>query len=325
MRIMVTGAGGPAGVCVIKSLTAMRNRDGSRLYKTIVGVDTNPLGSGLYLSDEALLAPRVDTKDFIHLMLKLAKKARVSMIIPTVEEELIHFARNMDIFEKAGIVVTVSNAKSLLASNDKLKTYRHFRGKRFCPEIYSNSTVKFPAAIKPMDSRGGRGFFKVENRDELKTLLARNDREFGKGKSLIMEFVPGVEYSTYGISDLKGKALAVVPVKRLEAHGTSTKAQIVRNSKVEKVAKEIAESLGLQGPWNVQLMESGSDVKLIEVNPRFAGTVILPDHAGIHFPHLTIKLFLGQRILGKELKCRMGVYMTRYSEEKILAPNQIVS
>ena len=90
----------------------------------------------------------------------------------------------------------------------------------------------------------------------------------------------------------------------------------MRNPKVERIAREIAEEVGLQGPWNIQLMDSGSSVKLIEINPRFAGTAILPDYAGVHLAHLTIKLFLKQKIAKKELEYKDGVYMTRYSEER---------
>jgi len=212
----------------------------------------------------------------------------------------------------------------LETSNNKSKTYSFFKGQSFCPIIYDKSNVKFPAVIKPLDSRGGRGFYKVENHDELRVFMAKNDKIFGEGNSVIMEYLPGTEYSTYGFSDLKGKALAAIPIKRIQANGTSTKAEIVKNAKVEKIAKKIAESLKLQGPWNIQLMQDGSSVKLVEVNPRFAGTTTLADYAGLHMADLAIKLFSGQKITPKELKYRTGIRMTRYHEEKMVETNGMV-
>lgn len=319
MRVLVTGAGGPAGVCVIKILKEM---DGK--YDFVMGMDIDPLAPGLYLADKGILGPRADDKELIPKIIELAKKEKIDAIIPTVQEELIHFARYKRIFEKEGIALVISNEHSLETSNNKGKTYTFFKGESFCPKLYDRSNVKFPAVIKPMDSRGGRGFYKVENEDELRVFLAKNDRAFGKDNSVIMEFLPGTEYSTYGFSDLKGKALAAVPIKRIQANGTSTKAEVVRNPKVEKVAKRIAEMLKLQGPWNIQLMQNGESIKLVEVNPRFAGTTTLADYAGLRMADLAIKLFSGQKIAANELKYRTGIHMTRYHEEKMVETNGMV-
>lgn len=325
MRIMITGAGGPAALCIIKSLKRMKEQSGNeRKYNEIVATDTDSLASGLYLADKGLIAPYVSDKEFIKKMLELARKEKVSVIIPTVQEELIHFADNLKLFEKEGIVVIVSNSKSLKISNNKLDTYAFFKGEPFCPEIYERSNVKFPAVIKPFDSRGARGFYKVDNEDELRIFLAKNDRTFGKDNSLIMEYLPGTEYSNYGFSDLEGNVLVVVPVKRIQANGTSLRAQIVDNPKVEEIAKRIAKKLNLQGAWNIQLMEAGESIKLVEVNPRFAGTGILPDHAGVHLPHLAIKLFSGEKIEPNELKYNTGIFMTRFQEENFLGPEELI-
>jgi carbamoyl-phosphate synthase large subunit len=325
MRVMVTGAGGPASVCVIKSLSEMKDAHGKSMYE-IIKTDVDPLAPGLYFGNRSNshIVPRVDNNGFMGKMLELARSEKTQVILPTVQEELIYFARNIDKFKSKGITVAVSNVNSLLRSNNKLETYAFFKGAAYCPEIYDGTNVKFPAVVKPFDSRGGRGFFKAENEEELKVFLSINDRSFGKGNSLVMEYLPGTEYSTYGFSDLSGVPLAVVPIKRIAANGTSTKAEIVDHPKVKSVASEIATKLELQGPWNIQLMESGDNLKLVEVNPRFAGTSILLDHAGLHLPHLTIQLFTGQKIKAKELQYRSGVIMTRYAEEQFIERGELI-
>jgi len=73
MRVLVTGAGGPAGVCVIKILKAMDGR-----YDFIMGMDIDPLAPGLYLADKGILGPRADDKELIPKIIELAKKEKNS-------------------------------------------------------------------------------------------------------------------------------------------------------------------------------------------------------------------------------------------------------
>lgn len=316
MRVMVTGAGGPASVCIIKDLKDMKDSRGKLKYD-IVSTDIDPLSPGLYLVNEKNrhIVPRVDSNGFMDKMFELARHERTEVVLPTVQEELIHFARKKEMFEREGIKVAVSEEQSLLISNNKLKTYAFFKGASYCPELYDGTNVKFPAVIKPKDSRGSRGFHIAENEDELKVFLAKNDRVFGKGNSIVMEFLKGPEYSTYGMSDFNGKPLVVIPIKRLLAGGTSVRAEVADNPKVKGIAGEIASKLQLRGPWNVQLMDSGAAVKLVEVNPRFAGTSALATAAGVNMPDITIRLLMGEKISEKDLEYKTGVVMTRYSEE----------
>ncbi|MGI0130154.1 MAG: ATP-grasp domain-containing protein, partial [Thermoplasmata archaeon] len=133
--------------------------------------------------------------------------------------------------------------------------------------------------------------------------------------SIVMEFVPGTEYSVYGLSGRDGKPIVVVPVRRIQAVSESKKAEVVADPGVQRVVTAIVSKLGLVGPWNVQVMKSGSRITLIEVNPRFAGTTSLVVAAGVNLPALAIRLFLGRKIARSELHFRDGLLMTRYNEE----------
>ena len=306
-NILVTGAGGPAGICVIKSL-----KDKYR----IIATDIDNLAPGLYLASKGYIVPKASDKGFISSILKLSKKEKISVIIPTVEEELIKFSENLQLFEKEGIAVVVSNINSLNASVDKSKTYTLFEKEKYCPRLYSQSTVKFPVVVKPTASRGGRGIFICEDSDELKVALKKNGKNFNE--SLIMEYVDGIEYSVYGLSDKNGFPLLTVPIKRIHAVSESKKAQTVDDKEVINTAKDIAIKLKLVGPWNVQLMRGKQGLKLIEVNPRFAGTTSLVVASGVNLPELSIKVFSGETINSKMLNFQKDIYMTRYNEEAFL-------
>ncbi|MGA8302512.1 MAG: ATP-grasp domain-containing protein [Thermoplasmata archaeon] len=312
MNILVTGAGGPAGVCVIKCL---------RGHHRVISTDIDPLAAGLYLSDRGYVTRRANDPRMVAELIRICSRERVKVLLPTVQEELMLLARSRPRLERAGIVPVVAGEESLAVATDKLRTYAFFRGERYCPKVYDRSRVEFPAVVKPTASRGGRGFHRCENSDELRVALARNGRDFGD--SVIMEFVPGTEFSVYGLSGPDGIPLVVVPVRRIQAVSESKKAEVVADRRIQRVARDIATKLRLSGPWNIQLMKTPNRIVLIEVNPRFAGTTSLVVAAGVNLPELAVKLFLKQKIRPKELEFRDHLLMTRYNEEVFLSPADV--
>jgi carbamoyl-phosphate synthase large subunit len=313
VTVLVTGAGGPAGVCVIKGLKG-RHR--------VIATDSDPLASGLYLANKGYVTRKAAAPGYVAELLRIGRREHARIILPTVQEELTLLATHRTRFERAGVVPAVSTLESLRTAVDKARTYSAVRGTPYGPRVFDRSHVEFPAVVKPVRSRGGRGFYRCENREELRVALAQNRRAFGE--SIIMEFVPGEEYSVYGISGLDATPVVIVPVRRIQAVSESKKAQVAADPRVQRVAGEVASTLGLIGPWNVQLMKSRTRITLIEVNPRFAGTTSLVVASGVNLPELAIRVFLGQRIAPTELRFRDHLFMTRYNEEIFLTPGQLV-
>jgi len=136
MRILVTGAGGPAGVGTIKALQRTH---------FVVSVDSNNLAPGLYLANRAYVVPPSDNALYLPKVLELCMREHVSLVIPTVGEELGLFSKNKELFHARGISVVVSNPKSIEIANDKLKTYTFFKGEKYCPDVYSSAKeAKYP-------------------------------------------------------------------------------------------------------------------------------------------------------------------------------------
>lgn len=313
MNVLVTGAGGSAGVCVIKAL---------KEHHRLIATDTDPLAAGLYLADRGYAVPPADDRRLVPRLLAIARAEHADVLIPTVQEELLVVARNRRRFERNGVVPVVSGEESLTIASDKRLTYSFFRGERYCPKVFTRSRVEFPAVVKPVNSRGARGFQVCRNRSELRIALERNTRTFGE--SVIMEYVPGTEFSVYGLSGPDSSPIVTVPIRRIEVIRESKKAEVVKDPRVQSVAAAVAAQLGLVGPWNVQLMRYDGRIVLIEVNPRFAGTVALVNAAGVNLPELAIKVALGRPILPDELRFRDRLLVTRYNEEIFLTPGEVV-
>jgi carbamoyl-phosphate synthase large subunit len=313
MNILVTGAGGPAGVGTIKALKETH---------FVVAVDSNNLAPGLYLAQNGYVVPSAGDSKFIPKILEICDKENVSLIIPTVSEELLPFSKKMQMFNKKGVKVAVSSQASIEVANDKLKTYDFFKGESFCPEVYSELNPKFPCVVKPINSRGSRGFYICENSADLKVALEKNRRN--GYQSVVMELLKGTEYSIYGLSDLSGQPLVCVINKRIRALGESKVAKIVLSPELEDLAAQIAGKLNLVGSWNVQLMGYNCFFKLVEVNPRVAGSLSLVEASGLKYVDLLIKIFTGGKIKPSELRFKPGIIMTRYNEEFFLNPEAVI-
>ena len=307
MNILVTGAGGPAGVCTIKALKGKHR---------VIAADMDSYASGLYIADAGYKVPASSDKNYIQRILGICKKEKVDFVFPTVGEELSKFANATCTFALEKINVAVAGASAISISNDKAKTYAFFKGESFCPQIYDVTNVQYPCVVKPANSRGSRGFNICSDSASLKVALER-DKVYGE--SLIMEYLEGPEYSVYGISDLSGKVILSLANRRISAKGESKVAELTEKEDVCKVASDIASKIGLVGPWNVQLINN----KIVDINPRMAGSTSLIMASGIDYVGLVIKVFTGQKISPDELVVKNHIFMIRYNAEIFLKPENI--
>ena len=295
IRVGVTGVGGAAGVCCIKALKMADER----YY--IVGMDASPLSAGLYLADKAHVIPYAKDHTFIPKLVRTTKKEKIDVLIPTVDEELFPLAGTKEKFEKIGTAVAVSKPSTIKATNDKWLTYKKLsKAKIPTPRAWISplssrelQKIKTPVIVKPRIGRGARNIYLCTNQTELSFAIRKVENP------IIQEHLPGTEHTTDTFSDLEGKAMIAVPRRRIEAKfGVTWRGMTEHNAKVEETCKNAAEALGIIGPACIQTkMSEDGTPKIFEVNPRIGGTTILSVSAGVNTPHLTVKLFLHEKLI----------------------------
>jgi len=314
IKILITSAGSTNAINIIKALRIQKE---FKVY--FISTDINPLSAGFYLSDKHYLVPKSSSPKFIPSLLKICRKEKLRIVIPTHSVELSALAKNKEIFERNGIKIAISSHKTLLNTENKLKTNEYFEkwGIPF-PKVYKKEDIlkkkiKFPVIIKPVYSSGSKGIRVVYNQQELIFL----PKDFFK-KNIVQEYVKGEEYTIDGVCDLKGKMIAASPRIRLETRGgLATKSIIKSDSQILDYTKRIVEGFKIIGPFNVQCIKQGKKIKFIEVNSRFpSGGLPLTVKAGLNIPLIIIKLILGKKIIKPKIK--QGLLMTRYWDSIIL-------
>lgn len=286
-RILVTGAGGPAGVAVIRSL--LRRPD-----LTVLAADMDGWAAGLYLVPAAhrRLVPPGRDDDFVPALVRMVADDALDLVISTVDVELAALADRRA--ELAPAVLAAPSAETLAVALDKLRL-----AERCAPTGHAPRTVlagpdalavdwEFPAFAKPRQGAGSRGIRTVHDRAELEALPTDEGL-------IVQDLLPGEEYSVDVIADADGRVVAAVPRTRARVDsGVAIAGRTVHDADLEDTAAAVAQAIGLVGVANVQLRRDRAGVpKLLEVNPRFPGALPLTISAGVDIPSLVVDLFLG--------------------------------
>lgn len=289
-RVLVTGAGGPAGVVVIRSLL-------KRPELTVFAADMDGWAAGLYLvpAEQRRLVPPGRAEEFVPALARLVEDDAIDVVVSTVDVELIALSERRE--ELAPAVLAAPSADTLEVSLDKLLLAERCADTGRAPRTVLAGPAaqaldwEFPVFAKPRQGAGSRGIRLVPDRAALDALPVDEGL-------IVQDFLPGEEYSVDVIADAAGQVVAAVPRTRARVDsGVAIAGRTVHDPELEETASAIAKAIGLVGVANVQLRR-GRDGRamLLEVNPRFPGALPLTIAAGVDIPSLVVDLFLGREL-----------------------------
>ena len=315
-KALVTGAGGPAGVAVIRSLLG---RDDVEVFSA----DMDGWASGLYLvpPERRRIVPRGDSPDFVDAVAELCRQDSIDVLFSTVDAELPALAARR--IELEPTVLAAPSLQTLQTALDKFALASAVESHAAVPvtKLVGPAALAvdwdFPIIVKPRRGAGSRGVRLVHDRPALEAL--------GDDDTLIaQELLPGDEFSVDVFADAAGRVLAAVPRTRTRVDsGVSIAGRTVKSRELEETATAVAEAIGLVGVANVQLRYSTAGVPaLLEVNPRFPGAMPLTIAAGVDMPSLALDLALG-RVLPASIGFR-ELANVRYLEDVFVDPAEIL-
>lgn len=291
-RVLVTGAGGPAGVAVIRSLLARADVD-------VFAADMDGWASGLYLvpEDRRRIVPPGRSEGFVDALIGMSRGDGIDVLFSTVDVELPGLAARRDELAAVGTALAAPSHDTLVTCLDKYALVQRVDGKARIPvtRLLNGDGVgadwTFPVIVKPRSGAGSRGVRLISDRGALEAL--------GTDESIIIqENLPGEEFSVDVLAGLDGEVIAAVPRSRERVDsGVSIAGRTVRRAELSDTAAAVARAIGLTGVANVQLRYSSDGVPaLLEVNPRFPGAMPLTIAAGVDMPSLLLDLVLGRPV-----------------------------
>jgi carbamoyl-phosphate synthase large subunit len=343
LTVLCTGAGAPGAYGIIKSWKLGAKHDGRKLK--IITADMNPDAYGFHFADKGYTIPAGDSPNFIPKILEICKKENPAVLFSWVDPELLSISKAKSKFEALGIKVALANPQAIETGQNKRRCYEFFKKDGIIPDfMFAKTSSEFekavkelgfpkkPVCFKPSVSYGMRGFrilkpsasrgeilFKEKpdsafaDFDDIMSVLKEYEKKSNLPELIVMEYLDGKEY-TVDILLERGRPVITIPrLRKVTSRGISTVALLEKNTELMQKAEFVAKRLGLDYNANIQFKYGKSGPKLIEVQPRLAGTTVACVGAGANLPYLGLKIALGEKIQAPQVK--WGTVMKRYWEE----------
>ena len=342
IRVLLTASG---GIHTLSVIDCLRNNYEKRKIKIIcTDIIDQPLLT--YKADGFYIVPKGNSKNYIRSIKKICKKEKINVIIPGNAHEILAISKNIKLFNSQKISATVSNFEAVKVTMDKEKTFsklkkiginipNYYKVKNYSEFLTSLKKLGYPkkdVCFKPSrysQSGGARGFRILRKKNTARKIILGSKPDSveidfettknmlktkGSLELLVMEYLPGNEFSVYVFADRGKMVYCITNLRQKLNQYYSFEAKIVNNKKIEKTCKKIVDELKLDYNVNIQFKNSkNSQTKLIEINPRIGGTIVLPAISGINLPYFAVKQSLGEKIpLKKQTK---ETRMIRYWKE----------
>lgn len=310
-RVMITAAGTVTAQSVIKAL----REDGRVTF--VAGADMDRLNATRAFVDEFVELPAGGSPDFAARCADAVRRLEIDLLVPIiVEREFLPLDDARPRFEAVGCRLALPSREIVLRTADKLAfaEFLHAIGvpgpKTFA---YTDDCVveRFPVYLKPRRGSGSVGTARVESLHSLRE-AARGRRDL-----IVQEAVQGTEFTVDCFAASPGRVVAAVPRERIAIKaGVSVKGRTYRHPQIESIVRAVVEKSGLTGPANVQgMLRADGSFSIIEMNPRFSGTLALTTAAGINFASLLLDTIEGRALPDLLGRHEEGVTMMRYWNE----------
>lgn len=325
INILITGLGGGShGVEILKALKL------SNLPYYFIGTDINKFSYGFSLVNKSYVVPRADHPKYIKVLVHICKENNVDVLFHGSEFVLKVISKNRKVFQDLGIFLPINSPELIDLCMDKYETMKLLKKEKInIPKTFLISSIKdvenidiYPVVCKPHIGGGGsNNVFIAQNNKELRLI---SEYLLGYLDSFIFQEYIGTvdsEYTVGVLTDLKGKIIDSIAVKRYILSTLSNRVKVLNKSgrkelgkilavssgisqgeigrfrEVTKYCEKIALCINARGPINFQCRVFNKKVYIFEINPRFSGTTSLRAMMGFNEPDILIRKYvLGQNI-----------------------------
>lgn len=234
---------------------------------------------------------------------EICSQIRVDLCMPVDMDGIYYFAQHREGVLQYTNLFLMETAETLRLVWDKGTLAEYLCEKHLphpltitnCLQFEKNtSSLNFPVLVKPRLTGGGKGIVKYKKREEL--LDAMKDDFFEE--FIIQEYIQGEDIDC-SVLCRGGQILAYTIQKGLYVEENYLPAEViefVHHSSVLETAAEFMSALGWDGVAHIDMRIRASDgaVLIIEVNPRYWGSIEGSLHVGVNFPYLALLASRGE-------------------------------
>jgi predicted ATP-grasp superfamily ATP-dependent carboligase len=259
----------------------------------------------------------------LNFFLKLSKD---DVIFPMLEETMLLLSKNKS---KLECQLAFPDFETLQTASDKSLLIQHaIKNNISCPKTFfitkpedvneCTSVIDFPVILKPNRGAGGKGIVSVNTPSLLpgvaEKILADN------GHFILQEKIPyTTKYTIGALCNFDHELKRVCVIKELRNYpvetGQACYVETVNELGLVKFAEKLLKSLNFVGIADIDLVIDSRDnkPKLMEINPRFWGSMQVAIDAGVDFPYLLVTMLRDgdiekSRVYKTGIRCRYMFY-----------------
>jgi predicted ATP-grasp superfamily ATP-dependent carboligase len=255
-------------------------------------------------------SPRRYPEQFIQFLLEETKRNHYDCFLPMEEETLLLLARHQSEISKYTYLL-IPDLKKIEFVRDKrnLIQFAETQGIPVPKTLYSPPSLPLPPwgggegegfVIKPRISSGSFGIAYLKRREDLIPLYQKVHAKYPL--PLIQEWIPdgGGVFGLSALFDEVSNVKAAFVHRKLRMYpvqgGPSTLREGVHHPQVMELGLSLLKSLNWRGVAMVEFKVDPRDgiPKLMEVNPRFWGSLQLAIASGVDFPYLILRMAQGE-------------------------------
>ena len=313
------------GIAVIRSI-----RECTDFNVRIIGLSYEALEPGIYMHELVdktyqLPYPSAGTDALHERLLFINEIEQIDVLIPNFDAELYNFIRIESKLSKMGIR-TFLPTPEVFEARDKVNLHKFGAKHNFhVPDdkvIFQVSELtqaverfSFPLVVK------GKYYdaFICNTLQEAEKAFYKLQAKWGS-PIIVQKFIPGTEINLAVLGDGKGKAISIIPMRKLYItdKGKAWAGITIEDNLLIETAEKFVRATNWRGGCELEIMMT-TDGKpyILEVNPRFPAWIYLTAAAGQNQPASLVKM-----ALGKELKpmrdYEVGKIFIRYSWDMIV-------
>ncbi|RLJ09380.1 MAG: hypothetical protein DRP13_00040 [Candidatus Aenigmatarchaeota archaeon] len=330
-RILVTGAGGPAGVNFVRSLRKAEEK------MFIAGSDVNKFHLELPGLDKRYLLPKNTDPEYIEKVNEVINREGIEFLHPQPDSEVGVISENR---EKIHAKVFLPAKETIRICQDKLESAKVWKSKGIpvanVLEVKDENDLEkakevlgMPFWLRATRGAGARGSTLVENLETGTHWIKYWESRRVGWKFIAQEYLPADDIAFQSLWN-KGELICSQARVRLEyiypelapsgKTGTPSVAKTIHDEKVNKAAYECVKAIDPKatGIFCVDLKKNPEGIPCpTEINVgRFFTTSYFFTYAGINMPYLYVKLAYGEEIPDvKKFNCvPEGLYWIRHMD-----------
>jgi len=282
IKVLVTDAG------YKHTLGAVRSLGKAGYY--VIAMDSHKFAQSFFsrYCREKIISPSPKKeKEFIAFLKIYLQKNSTDVLLPIGYNSTVAISRNKN--ELLPFThIPVADYETLMIAADKDKTLDFAKKLGIpipCQYRNFNEIERFPIVIKGIFESGN--IIYVNSRMDLNKIAVNN--------GIIQEYIPGEGFGFYALFN-RGTVKAIFMHKRIREYpitgGASTCAISIFNEELMKYGLKILQSLNWHGVAMVEFKKDSRDgkFKLMEINPKFWGSLDLSIASGVDFPRLLVEM-----------------------------------